>query len=285
VSKRYLETTGGTCFNMSKQKNMAYHESGVSSNPALVLLHSLWLNHHQFDSLISKYSQTFHIYAFDIYGHGDSPSNSPEIEDLGNIAAQVLEQLGAAGIESFHVLGQSMGADIGLRMAIQAPNRVMSMVLIGGSCAPANPSGLDGSFNWINELDMQGFTAEDLTRASTILLGQTTRTSPERNSQAAVVDQLLANLTREAIPTMRGVFARAGVCKELHSVHVPSLVISGDEDLARPVAQGRALSNSLSNSRFVEFDECGHTPIIEAFDRCITEIGSFWTQHQVVCHD
>ncbi len=270
---------------MSKQKNMSCHESGVSTNPALVLLHSLWLNHHQFDSLILMYSQSFHIFAFDIYGHGDSPPNSPEIEDLGKIATQVLDQLAVAGIETFHILGQSMGADIGVRMAIQAPNRVQSMVLIGSSCTPANPSRLDVSFEWINELAIQGFTAEDLTRASTILLGETTRTSPESNSQAVFVDQLLASVTRDVIPTMRGVFARAGVCEELDSVHVPSLVISGSEDLARPVDQGRALSECLRNSRFVEFDKCGHTPIIEAFDRCITEIDSFWDQYQVVCHD
>jgi pimeloyl-ACP methyl ester carboxylesterase len=269
---------------MCKEDNMVIHRRGTAAKPVLILVHSLWLSHEMFQTLIERYEHAFDIYAFDVYGHGESDDCPIGVTDLNAIAQQVVHQLDDCGVDKSHFLGQSMGADIVLRIALAMPHRVESMVLIGGSCGPTAPERLAPMNEWISGLTDTGFRAEDRKKARNILLGESTRSSEDRVSLVEWVDKELEYLTPSVIPVMHCVFARGGVCQELSELEIPSLVITGAEDRARGIAHGQQLATNLNGSQFVQIEACGHSPILEQFETCADELSTFWNRSLVATH-
>ena len=49
----------------------------------------------------------------------------------------------------------------------------------------------------------------------------------------------------------------------LKSIHMPTLVLCGDEDSATPPSLGQALAAALPNARFQLIYQAGHLPCIE----------------------
>jgi len=72
--------------------------------------------------------------ALDLPGHGPQPSATLSFEQTADV---LLEQLSRAGIPQFDLAGYSMGGRLACAMLARAPERILSLTLIG-----ANP-GLD----------------------------------------------------------------------------------------------------------------------------------------------
>ena len=70
------------------------------------------------------------VIALDLPGHGQSAARLPGAAALPDLARFVLHFLDAIGVERVHVVGHSMGGAIAAQMALAAPRRVASLVLI-----------------------------------------------------------------------------------------------------------------------------------------------------------
>ena len=76
-------------------------------------------------------------------------------------------------------------------------------------------------------------------------------------------------------PAIRGVLERSSAVSLLPNIPTPSLVLSGAEDMPRPPAWTDELAAGLPNAKLIRLDGIGHSPILEAPDRVITEILGF----------
>ncbi len=80
---------------------------------------------------IAALSQHFRVYALDIPGQpGRSDPNPPSFLN-DDYACWVLDVLDAMQIERCHIAGVSVGAWVGMRLAIHAPERVLSVAMLG----------------------------------------------------------------------------------------------------------------------------------------------------------
>ena len=70
------------------------------------------------------------VIALDLPGHGQSDARLPGGATLAELAGFVLHFLEIIGVERVHVVGHSMGGAIAAQMALAAPQRVASLVLI-----------------------------------------------------------------------------------------------------------------------------------------------------------
>jgi pyruvate dehydrogenase E2 component (dihydrolipoamide acetyltransferase) len=70
------------------------------------------------------------VIALDLPGHGQSDARLPGSATLADLAGFVLHVLDHIGVERVHIVGHSMGGAIGAQMALAAPRRVASLVLI-----------------------------------------------------------------------------------------------------------------------------------------------------------
>jgi len=109
--------------------------SGQENAPALVLLHGNGEDLHIFDPQINHFSSDYHIVAIDTRAHGQSSRGTAPL-DFQTFADDLFIVLNALKINRAHILGFSDGAITALYAALVAPERILSMVLIGVNYHP-----------------------------------------------------------------------------------------------------------------------------------------------------
>jgi pimeloyl-ACP methyl ester carboxylesterase len=75
--------------------------------------------------------------------------------------------------------------------------------------------------------------------------------------------ELLANDVRGSVLALRGVLDRAGLMDELGAIRTPTLVVSGEEDLAVRPERSRRTAERIPGARFVLLPRAGHTSSLE----------------------
>jgi pimeloyl-ACP methyl ester carboxylesterase len=104
-----------------------YWELSEGRGEPVVLVHGSWGDHHNWDSVVPALSRTLHVATYDRRGHSRSerPSGQGSIdEDVADLAA-LIEDLFSG---SAHVIGNSFGAAIALRLASQRPELIRSLL-------------------------------------------------------------------------------------------------------------------------------------------------------------
>ena len=99
-------------------------ESGYGE--PVVFVHGSWSDHHAWDALVRELPADLRLVRYDRRGHGASecpPGPGSVADDVDDLAA-VVEAVGPA-----HLVGNSLGSQIALRMAIARPDLVRSLAL------------------------------------------------------------------------------------------------------------------------------------------------------------
>ena len=202
----------------------------------------------------------FYVIRFDNRDAG--LSTWPEEEyTLDDMAADAVGLLDALGIPTAHVVGASMGGFIAQLVALDHPDRVLSLTsMISG------PSGMD--------------QVQPTPEAQALLLTPVPPTREERVELALDAKRKLLgpddpyDVAYERAKAERAIdrayhpvgFARQlhaiveapGRLERLHSLRVPTLVIHGDADILVPVDNGRRVAAAIPGARLLEISGMGH---------------------------
>jgi pimeloyl-ACP methyl ester carboxylesterase len=99
------------------------------SGPPLVLIHGLSSSRRAWDLIAHELAEDFTTYAIDLPGHGGSPSLTTTTPTTPQELARALEDfLDSEGIDTAHLVGNSMGGWIALEVA--ANGRAMSVTAL-----------------------------------------------------------------------------------------------------------------------------------------------------------
>lgn len=100
----------------------------------LVLLHSAMGCKDRFFSWMPRLARRFRVVRLDLRGHGASEVPSPDQElTVDRLMADVLQFLAEAGVEKAHFVGASAGGYLSQRMAMDHPEKVLSISLFGST--------------------------------------------------------------------------------------------------------------------------------------------------------
>ena len=209
---------------------------------------------------VPVFAERFHVIVFDTRGTGRSavPAEPYGIADLADDAARILD-----GREA-HVAGFSMGGYVALTLAVEHPELVRSLVLAGtGAGGPdrvPRPEHVRRAFE--AALDLPPEEQRRTTLPYTFSHGWTDA-NPKR------FEEIVAATLEHPTP-MATILAHMAACYrfydealEVEHIHVPALVVHGDDDLIVPVENGRMLAQRLPNARYVELAGCGHNVMLE----------------------
>lgn len=246
-----------------------YRDSG-GTGPAVLMTHgigeSLEFWHRQFDDL----GQSLRLIAWDMPGHGlsDELASAMNLEGQAGAAWKLLDQL---GVDQVHLVGNSLGAAMSLRMADQMPARVGSLVL--ANSAALGPE-VFGAFKlmalpWLGELmNKPGPTAVAQQIKAIVLRPESitpqVRTAIERNvHRPGAVAHFLSVL--RAMTTLRGQRQVAWMRSHqiLKSLRMPTRLVHGEQDVVLPIAHSVTAHGLCSGSELVRLQDCGHTPQLE----------------------
>ena len=112
-----------------------------NAGDAILFLHYGGGNLVMWRDVVPFFQDDFHIVLVDLRGHGksDKPKEGYHIDDMAEDIVEVLDFL---GIEKAHVVGSSLGAEVGLSLAANHPDKVRSLVCEGALFNEGGPYGL-----------------------------------------------------------------------------------------------------------------------------------------------
>ena len=93
----------------------------------LVLVHGSWGNHHNWDSVVPGFERSFRVLTYDRRGHSQSERRGGQgrvEEDVADLAA-LIDHIGRGPA---HIVGNSFGAAIVLRLAGERPDLFKSLI-------------------------------------------------------------------------------------------------------------------------------------------------------------
>lgn len=104
-----------------------------------VLLHGIGVSHRYFARLHRELALTADVYSFDLPGFGAAPKPRRQVP-VGEYAAFVRAALDEAGVRSCVVIGHSMGTQHAVELALQEPELLEGVVLMGPVVDPRRRS-------------------------------------------------------------------------------------------------------------------------------------------------
>lgn len=149
-------------------------------------------------------------------------------------------------------VGNSLGGHIGLRMALEHPQLVRGLVLIGSS----------GLFERTFDNDWEHNPSREwLQRKISGLFHDPSRMMP------GMVDEAHAELSRRtaarALVRLGKSAKRDHLGEKLHAVRCPTLLMWGKQDIVTPPEVAEEFHRLIPGSRLEWIDRCGHAPQIE----------------------
>ena len=117
-------------------------DTGEVDLPVVLCLHSLFIDHTMFDELVAAAAGRFRMVRPDFRGQGANP-DARELVTMDQCADDTLDLLDRLGLERVHVVAQSMGGDVAVRVAARRPAVVDRMVLLGSSAREEPPEHLE----------------------------------------------------------------------------------------------------------------------------------------------
>ncbi len=179
-------------------------------------------------------------------------------DELVSDAAGVLD---GYGIARAHVVGVSMGGALAQLLALDHPERLLSLVLISSSFAVPTDRALPGvTDEYARFLEaaagQEGSDPESVVAESRVLAG------PRPFDEAAFRDLALRDAERArcyASAANHAVLPDGSRSHEpVASIGAPTLVIHGTADPLFPIEHGQALAEEIPGARLVTLPDAGH---------------------------
>lgn len=188
-----------------------YYEVTGSGEP-LLLLHGGLCTAETLDSQTPVLATKYRVYVPERRGHGRTPDvEGPITFDI--MAQDTIAFLEALGIPSAHLVGFSDGAMVALRVALQRPELVRKLILVG---SPVNEDGTRPEHVTL----LESFTRENFPPMFVQLYAAI---SPDGADHFGVVFDKMMGSQRQGQPEI--------ALDELARVTAPVLVLLGDDDV------------------------------------------------------
>ena len=230
--------------------------SSTTTKPVLVFVHGYLGGSLQWADQLAAFSEHFHVITPDLPGYGlNNQQHSPD--SIGGYADYVLGELDKQGIDTFHLLGHSMGGMIVQEMIARAPQRIKKLILYGTGPAGIMP----GRFESIDEskqrLRDEGIESNARRISAKWFVGGANSCAYQGCADIAVQASLqAAEAGLTAMATWSG--------KELLAkITAPTLVLWGDQDQSYLWDQPEALWRGISGASLSVVSGCSHAVHLE----------------------
>ncbi|HEX6312521.1 MAG TPA: alpha/beta hydrolase [Acidimicrobiia bacterium] len=252
---------------LSSGSRLRYTTRGPRSRAAVVPIHGWPDSWRSFEPVLDALSPDIGVLAVSLRGFGgsDAPPSGYEPTDFAHDVAEAIEQV---GVTSAVVVGHSLGALVAQRLAIDRPDLVAGVVMIGGFARL--PDAVADEV-WSAVVELTDPIDEEFVRE----FQSSTLAAPV---PAAFFEQLVAESRRISASVWRA--AWAGVMgadhrDQLAGIAAPTLLIWGDRDGLVPRSEQDLLASAIPDARLVVYEGSGHSPNWEQPERVASDIEAF----------
>jgi pimeloyl-ACP methyl ester carboxylesterase len=241
--------------------DLHYEDTGGPGEP-IVFAHGLLWSTKLFRFQLEALRGEYRCIAFDFRGQGKSQVTETgyDMDTLARDAEQIVERLRAAPA---HFVGLSMGGFVGMRLAARRPELLRSLALLETA---ADPEPLLNRPKYAAMAAMSralGF-GPFVPQVERIMFGKSFLADPSREAMRRDLRGQLVGNDRTGTPrAVSGVIWRKGIEDLLGRIEVPTLVLSGEEDVAVTPARSRRMADAIRGARFQTVPRAGHSSSLE----------------------
>ena len=241
------------------------HYNEIGTGPAIICLNgagpgaSSWSN---FQHNVEAFSRAHRVLLVDMPQYGKSAKIPIEFPKLTNLARIIRDFMDAIGLDRAHFVGNSFGGQAALKTAIDYPDRVGHLVMIGSapvSFSLFSPQPVEGVKMIGGYYKGEGPSLDKMRKVLTTLVFDASRITDEvvqARYEASIDPEAIAVHTLPA-PKKQDLTAEFG------KVQCPTLVVWGMDDRAGALDVGLLMTRAIPKAQMHIFNKCGHWAQVE----------------------
>lgn len=214
--------------------------------------------------------QHFRTYALDFWGFGESGKkrDTYNVQDFVSLVDQFMEQL---GIVRAPLVGHSMGGTVSLSVAIQHPERVKKVVVIG---SPIKGSSLSLLLKLFGQRTIGSIVYKNMWafRLSLRLLARWYSRDPR---WPEMMDRDLSQITLESFFSSIGSLHKTDLRPDLNKIHLPVMGMYGNKDIVVSPHEWKPLLAGVPSARIERFPQAGHFIMLDEPQKFMQTLHSF----------
>ncbi|HVE97764.1 MAG TPA: alpha/beta hydrolase [Mycobacteriales bacterium] len=243
----------------------------TGSGSPLVLLHGGLCDRRVWREQVDLLADRYTVITWDAPGCGESedPPATFTLADYATCLAGLLRRLDASPA---HVVGHSWGGGLALQLAVDHPQTVRSLVVLGGYAGWRGSLPADEVERRLRKaLDAAKALPGDFDPQSVPGLFSDLMTADRVRELTAVMSEVRPVGTR----VMAMSFAEADLNDRLGEIAVPTLVLNGAADIRAPVAVAEQLHRAIPGSSLGMLPGLGHEAYLEAPEAVARAVADF----------
>ncbi|MES0873170.1 alpha/beta fold hydrolase [Sinimarinibacterium thermocellulolyticum] len=240
-----------------------YYETSGNGTP-LLFIHGLGSSARDWEAQIAAFAKDYFVIAVDLRGHGRSgdPPGPYRITDFSRDINRLLDHLGCGPA---HVVGVSLGGGIAFQLALDAPERVRSLVVVNSAPEMILRTPLQKFAIWQRRKLVKWL---GLPRFGQILSKKLFPGDPAQAQTFAT--RFAGNRERPYTDTLNALIGWS-IADRLGEIRIPTLILAADQDYT-PVDFKRAYTAQMPNAELVVIPDSRHALPMErpeAFNRAL----------------
>ena len=237
------------------------HYVDQGSGPVVLLGSSYLWGADMWAPQIEAVSQQYRVIVPELWGHGESgplPAHTHSLDDLARQALALLDQL---DIPQINLVGLSVGGMWGARLALLAPQRINSLVLMDTYLGAEPDATRQYYFSLFKMIEDAGAIPEPLLDVVAPIFFR-----PGIDRESALYQDLRRQLQgyskerllQSIVPLGRLIFSRETVLEQLPRLDADTtLIMCGEQDKPRPPAESEEMAGLIGCS-LILIPEAGH---------------------------
>ena len=230
-----------------------HHRIEGEGDRVVVLSGSLGSSLAMWDPQIPALADRFRVLRYDHPGHGRSPLS--EDHTVAGLAAQLVGLLDDLGFARVSFCGLSLGGAVGMRVALDMPGRIESLVLCSTSARFATPEFWDRRAAAVRSGEVEAIADEVLDRWFTPGFPDVRR-----------YRDMLVSTSAEGYARCCEAVRDWDVRGALGAVGAPTLAIAGADDPSTPPDELKAIVAEIPGSNLTILDDSRHFVNVEQAD-------------------
>lgn len=237
----------------SADAEIAYQILGTG--PPVVLLHPFPAHHELWLPAAKALSSRYQLILPDLRGHGESGAGEGSAT-MEKHAADLDRMLDHAGVGRVPLAGVSIGGYVLFEFWRRHRGRVAALALCNTKAQPDSPEARAARLQAAAEVLDRG-TEPFFEGMSLRLLGKTTRESRPDLVEGAL-NMMRKMSAGNVAQVQRGMAERPDSLPDLKTINVPTLIVTGDEDILTGAAEAELIRQNIPDSQMKIIRRAGH---------------------------
>jgi pimeloyl-ACP methyl ester carboxylesterase len=251
---------------MPTSANIYYFENkgGSSQKAPIVLIHGAGGTHLHWPAQLRRFNN-YRVYAIDLPGHGKSEGHGQQ--SIDGYVHKLVNWMQALKLFRAVFVGHSMGGAIAMQFALQHPDLVLGLGLVGtGARLRVAPAILENAGQ---------------ANTSPAAVGTIIKWAFSPKADPRLVELAAERMAETRPSVLHGDFLACDhfdIMETLDQIHVPTLILCGEDDQLTPCHYSQYLYDHIPNATLKTFSEAGHMVMLEKPHQVAEALSEFMRQ-------